>query len=48
MDLRNLPHHLSSAERCEERRRQIEQECDIDLSALQIDPTKLGHAEEQN
>ncbi|MBI2636462.1 hypothetical protein HYW84_04030 [Candidatus Peregrinibacteria bacterium] len=48
VDLRNLPHHLSPSERCETRRRQIEQECDIDLSALQIDPEKLGNAEERN
>src|SRR3989344_8683497 len=48
MDMRNLPNHLPPIERCEARRRQIEQELGIDLSTLSIDPTKIGHAEERN
>lgn len=48
MDLRNLPNHLSPTECCEERRQQIEKELSIDLSALSIDPQKLGHAEKRN
>jgi hydroxymethylglutaryl-CoA reductase (NADPH) len=48
MDLRSLPPDLSPAERCEERRRRIEAEFTLDLSALRIDPEKLGHAEARN
>ncbi|MCF7844720.1 MAG: hypothetical protein K9M03_02735 [Kiritimatiellales bacterium] len=48
MDLRNLPEGLDSANRCEARRELIEKSLDADLSALKIDPKKLGNAEEKN
>ncbi len=48
MDIRNFPNHLSPGGRCKMRRERIEQELGIDLSALSIDPKKLGHAEEHN
>ncbi|MBU2213510.1 3-hydroxy-3-methylglutaryl-CoA reductase [Patescibacteria group bacterium] len=48
MNLRNLPEDLDSAKRCEARRKLIEKTFGVDLSALQIDPTKLGTAEEKN
>lgn len=48
MDLRNLPSDLNSAERVSARRTMIEKELNADLSALSIDATKLGHADEKN
>jgi hydroxymethylglutaryl-CoA reductase (NADPH) len=48
MNLRNLPENLDAAERCDARRKTIEQEVDADLSALTIHPLTLGHAEEKN
>ncbi len=48
MDLRSLPTGLNSFDRCDERRKIIERELGSDLSALSIDPAKLGSAEERN
>ncbi|MFH0769934.1 MAG: 3-hydroxy-3-methylglutaryl-CoA reductase [Candidatus Peregrinibacteria bacterium] len=48
VDLRNFPKGMSAHERCNERRTIIEHELHTDLSALSIDPTKLGNAEEKN
>ena len=48
MDLRNLSEDLNAHERCEARRTMIESELGIDLSALNVDSTKIGHAEEKN
>lgn len=48
MDLRNLPDGLTSPQKCDERLKQIEDELGVDLSALKVNPEKLGHAEEKN
>ena len=48
MDLRSLPDGLSPLERCEERRKRVEKECDVPLDALRADPEKLGNADERN
>jgi len=48
MDLRNLPEGLSPEDRCEARRTFMEEELGCDLSALSVDPAKLGAAEEKN
>ena len=48
MDLRNFPDGMSSIERVNDRRSQIEKELKIDLSALTIDEKKLGDAEVKN
>ena len=48
MDLRNLPSDLDAFGRVTARRSLIEKEFGTDLSALSIDSTKLGHAEEKN
>jgi len=43
-----MPQQLNSLERCNERKMIIERELGADLSALSIDPAKLGTAEEKN
>lgn len=48
MDLRSLPPDLNALQRVDARRSMIEQELGADLSALSIDATKLGHADEKN
>ncbi|MBU0767128.1 3-hydroxy-3-methylglutaryl-CoA reductase [Patescibacteria group bacterium] len=48
MDLRNLPEGLEPANRCEARRKIIEEELGADLSMLSVDSNKLGSAEEKN
>lgn len=48
MDLRNLPEHLSSLERINQRRTLIERELGIDLTLLQTDASHIGEAEQKN
>jgi len=48
MELRKLTSGINSFDRCSERRKIIERELGVDLSALSIDPAKLGSAEERN
>lgn len=48
MDLRSLPDGLNSGERCAERRRRIEAELGIDLSAVRADAERIGSADEKN
>ncbi len=48
MDLRSLPSGLDAKARTDERRRRVEQELGIDLSALTADTETIGHADEVN
>ncbi|PIQ76017.1 3-hydroxy-3-methylglutaryl-CoA reductase [Candidatus Peregrinibacteria bacterium CG10_big_fil_rev_8_21_14_0_10_49_24] len=48
MDLRSLPDGLSPQQRCDERRRRIEQESGADLSFTQEKDERIGQADEKN
>ena len=48
MDLRNLPPELDANGRVLKRRTLIEQELSVNLSELQISPSQIGMADEQN
>lgn len=48
MNLRDLPSDLSSSAQCDARRAMIEKELELDLAALQVDPSRLGAANEKN
>jgi hydroxymethylglutaryl-CoA reductase (NADPH) len=48
MDLRNLPEGLSPNARCDERRKQIEEELGVELSHTATNEKNIGQAEEKN
>jgi hydroxymethylglutaryl-CoA reductase (NADPH) len=48
MDLRTLPDGLSPEERCDERRKRVEEELGTPLDALTTRPGSVGHADEKN
>ena len=48
MDLRNLPEGLSPEERCNERRKRMEEELGMDLSHIVANDEAIGSAEEKN
>src|SRR3989338_8058512 len=48
MDLRNLRDGLSPGERCNERRRRLEQELELDLTHTRTDDEHAGEADEKN
>lgn len=48
MDLRNLPDSLDAAARIAKRRSLIEEELELDLGALRIDPDQIGLADRRN
>ena len=48
MDLRNFPNDFDAEQRVSKRRSLIEEELQVSLSALQLSPEQIGHADEQN
>ncbi len=48
MDLRNFPEELDASGRIAQRRSILEEELDVDLSALQISREQIGDADERN
>jgi len=48
MDLRNLPDGLTPPQRCDERRRRMEEELGISLGSVSVRPEGVGEADEKN
>ena len=48
MDSRNLRDGLSPGERCDERRKRLEQELKLDLAHTRTDDEHAGEADEKN
>ena len=48
MDLRNLPDGMTGHERCNERRKRIEEELDTSLQSTEMSEGQVGYAEEKN